>query len=344
MFQLSNHEEILIPKSRRIRNVLPSYKFPSVALLMPFNPKMVSKSTINATLSRVTKEAITQLKFRYPGDMSELVAAKLEAIISNLNFNTHRKSLAVFVSPVFEKTYYLKLRLKEKIIVNQSLRIGDIIDHQIPSPKFHILVLTETRVRLLSPDQGDFIKNEYTRLRDNWLKQIVFLDNTISQLPFIPVILMGNEKLIADYQAISIHKVRIILTISGNFGIDSPECLQRIVEREFCARSHSDNSLSLQISNSISNGTLLTDFENIYEALVRQEGKLLLVSKLFSSGIMPRYDHLNNHNISGVYNRFSNVKNIVDEIIEVAITSGNEVAWVDQKLLGKNSILALISK
>ena len=85
------------------------------------------KNKLTFSLSKATDKVVSELKDKYPGEMSLLVIQKLKAIIKNLDFNTHKKSVAVFISPVFEKTYYLNIEVEEKVIVKESLQIRDIV-------------------------------------------------------------------------------------------------------------------------------------------------------------------------------------------------------------------------
>ena len=62
----------------------------------------------------------------YPADVEIMMMKKLRTIIKNLNFNTHKKSIAIFLSPVFEKVLYLDISVEEKIIIDESFEIRDL--------------------------------------------------------------------------------------------------------------------------------------------------------------------------------------------------------------------------
>src|SRR5690242_15372440 len=121
-YQVMPNVEVTTQRIRR-RGTVTGFRFPSVSIFMPFNPKMEMKNKLMFSLSKVTDKAVSELQNKYPGEMSLLLIHKLRAIIKKLDFNTHRKTLAIFASPVFEKIYYLNVDVEETVIVNESLQI-----------------------------------------------------------------------------------------------------------------------------------------------------------------------------------------------------------------------------
>ena len=95
-----------------IREVMEAVLYrPAISIIMPFEPKMSLKTELNHSLKTVSDKVERELLENYPDEIVMLVMQKLRAIINNLNFNTYKKSLAIYVSPVFEKVLYLDLSL-----------------------------------------------------------------------------------------------------------------------------------------------------------------------------------------------------------------------------------------
>src|SRR6185312_1036626 len=93
--------------TRKIGHPEVDYIFPSVSIFLPFNPKMDSKRDITKKLQIAVDKVEQQLFDNFSFEMAMLVMHKLKAILQNLNYSSHKKSLAIFVSPVFEKVFYL---------------------------------------------------------------------------------------------------------------------------------------------------------------------------------------------------------------------------------------------
>ena len=79
---------------------------PYIFLLIPFEAKMNTKigfeSVVNAAADKTEKE----LMKKHPGDKVMPVIEKLHRIIQELDYNVHKKSIAITVSPLIEKVYY----------------------------------------------------------------------------------------------------------------------------------------------------------------------------------------------------------------------------------------------
>jgi len=63
---------------------------PAISIILPFEPKMSSKSVLNQSLKGAVAEVERELESNYPADIAELMMDKLAAIIAKLNFGTHK--------------------------------------------------------------------------------------------------------------------------------------------------------------------------------------------------------------------------------------------------------------
>ena len=75
--------------------------------------------------------------------MALLVLQKLKYIIKNLDFSTHKKSIAIYVSPVFEKVLYLNIEVEERIVLDKSFHIQDLIKNKKELHQYLLLQLTD---------------------------------------------------------------------------------------------------------------------------------------------------------------------------------------------------------
>jgi len=84
----------------------PKY-LPCISLIMPFDPKMGLKKELDYKLKIAVDKIEKEIEINYPEEKSFPVMKKLHKVIEELNYNTHKKSIAIFVSPLIEKVYYL---------------------------------------------------------------------------------------------------------------------------------------------------------------------------------------------------------------------------------------------
>jgi hypothetical protein len=69
---------------------------PCVSMLIPFEPKMGHKSSINSRLAFALNKVKMILQNNYPDEKGAPVFHRLNTLFRNLNYNTNKKSIAVF--------------------------------------------------------------------------------------------------------------------------------------------------------------------------------------------------------------------------------------------------------
>ncbi len=374
-YPLMSEPDISLAKIRR-RRLNFSYRFPSVSIFMPFNPKMVAKNKLMFSLGKATDKVINDLRNGYPDEMSLLVVQKLKAILRKLDFNTHKKSLAIFVSPVFEKIYYLDVDVEEKIIVSESLHIRDLLNNKKESQRFHILLLTENKSRIFFSGTNSFINisAEGFILKDAARKepdvQPAYQSNTPTQQEFViekflaevdhslgivlkhhglAVVVMGTETLIRQFKKISKNNHAIIEFISGDFDQRSLADLKAIlISHPSEWQKIKQKNLLYQLTEAERKNNLSFGLEDVQNDILNHKGKLLIMEKNYLSNSNPLFDTAAwetsrlNDKVDGHFNKFSNIKNPIDEMIEKVLEYGGDVELVNNGVLDQYSRIALI--
>lgn len=352
-----------------------SYRFPSVSVFMPFNPKMVEKKQITFSLAKAIDEVVMELRDKYPGDMSLLVIQKLKAIIRNLDFNTHKKSIAIFVSPVFEKVYYLNTDVEEKIIVDEYLQIRNLLSSRKKLQPFHILLLTEKGSRIFINDTSSYINISAEAFSDNankkeLLRQPVnssglgvwngfltgnFLGGTdhslssVLQHNHLSVVVMGSANLVQKFKSITQNNEAIIQYFTGDFEECSLSDLRGILKSQQVRwQKIKQKDLLRRLHHASDKKALSYGFDDVQSAVLNHKGKLLMIEKKLLDTTSSFCDtgawqdnRLNDKRIAH-YNKFSNIKNRVDEIIEKVLENGGDVELVSEGFLKEYSQIALI--
>ena len=110
------------------REAIASVEFlPAISIVMPFTPVMTLKKNLEYNLKNVMGKVEAMLTTYYTAEKAIPVIVKLRNLIYNLNYNTHKKSIAIFVSPIAEKVYYFGIEMEEKIVIDPSFKISDIV-------------------------------------------------------------------------------------------------------------------------------------------------------------------------------------------------------------------------
>jgi hypothetical protein len=371
MNQVMPKVEITTQRIQRHR-IATDFRFPSVSIFMPFNPKMEMKSKLAFSLSKITDKAITELKDKYPGEMSLLLIHKLRAIVKNLDFSTHRKSLAIFASPVFEKIYYLNIDLEETVIVNESLQIINLLFNRKHSKQFHILMLGEKESRIFLSDTNSSIKISSESLiskniwRNCYRKNTGYLTNTSieNEIPgktylpcidnslvsvlkheILPVFVMGTENLIRQFKNITKNNEAIIEYVTGDFEEHSLKDLKQYLETKTNDWQKIKQKIFVyQLKDAASKNKLVFGRKQVQQEVWNHQGWTLLIEKKYLYDVNLWQNSLLDFTILKTYNKFSCIKNSIDEVIEEVLKNGGNVELVPNGFLREYGQIALIKK
>src|ERR1039457_1439900 len=92
---------------------------PSVSVIMPFEPKISLRSELDYKLKLLTKKIESQLMETYLEEKVVPVMIRFHNLINDIDYNTQKKSIAIYPSPIIEKIFYLDVPVIEKIIIDE---------------------------------------------------------------------------------------------------------------------------------------------------------------------------------------------------------------------------------
>lgn len=343
---------------------------PAVSIIIPFEPKMSLKTELNHSLKLAADRIEKILRKSYPGEMSALVMQKLKTIIKSLNYNTHKKSIAIYVSPLFEKVLYLDIPVEEKIIVDESFEIRDLVYGKKQLHKYLVLLLsanesriylgnTDTFVRIVSstPESTYAYVNDIAERVANFSdmtarKQTVidkFLRHIDNSLGIIlnayrlPLFVLGTKKITGHFKDLSKHKGAVIEYVHGNFDEATPDELKEILGPYITDwKKVMQKDLLNQFEEAAGKKKLAIGMRDVWHAAMNRKGRLLVVEKNYMYAI--------NHNTSEdiiyeavePYSKFSYIKDAVDDVIEKVLENGGDVEFVDKDVLKDYHHIALV--
>jgi hypothetical protein len=367
----SNMHTTLTPEIREILEAI-HYR-PAVSIILPFQPKISLKTELNHALKLALDKVGKELNENYLEEMNKLVMQKLKNIINNLNFNTHKQSIAIYVSPVFEKVLYLDIPVEEKIIVDESFEIRDIIYNKKQQQKYLLLLLSskESKVYLGDIDKLDRIAsntpesvyayvNEAPEKVANFSdmsarKEIVmekFLRNIDRSLDIIlktynvPIFVLGTEKIIGYFKKTTKHGSSINDFVFGNYEEKTVNELKKLIQPKIDDwQKIKDINVLNKLKTAVEKKQISFGIKSVWKDAMSHKGKLLVVEK--------NYKYAAEHSLSNEatskifqvtepYNKFSYIKDAVDDIIEKVLENGGDVEFVETGSLNEYNHIALI--
>jgi hypothetical protein len=338
---------------------------PVISLLIPFDPKMVLKTKLLEKLSNAASRVEGQLLEKYHGDTAMLMIEKLRTIIAGLNYNTHKKSVAIYLSPVLEKVIYMDIAVEEKIIVDGAFDIRDLVQHKKQEHSFLVMLVTnkESRIYLGKDDRlirivtttpkplFPYNKKEQTDGLDS-LKQSAlahFLQHADNTLEIIlkayplPLFICGDEELLEQFKAISKGGHAVVNYIYSDVADATVHEIQKKMAMYTADwASVQQQYLACRLQKAARDKRLVTGIKDVWQKAVHHKGSLLLVEKNYQYPEKQNTGDEILYNIMDPYHPFSYIKNIVGDIIEKVLENGGDIEYAENNLLAEYGHIVLM--
>lgn len=357
--------------SLEVREVVEAIHYrPSISIIMPFEPKMSGKAELTQQLKFAVDEVDRQIRKSYQDDIADLVISKLKKIVKNLNYSTFKKSIAIYVSPVFEKVLYLDIPMEEKIMVNGSFEIRDLLYAKKELHKYLVLVLSGKWSKVYLGDYSTFVKvksnvpdhiaafeNDAPERLSNfsdpaYRKEVLlekFLRHTDDGLKFLvqayslPVFVMGTKKVLGHFKAITKNEKSIIGYIHGNYEeATEPELGEALKPYINDWKKVKTDLLRHQLEKAADASKLAAGIKEVWKAASQRRGRLLVVEKNFMYAAQHGGSEEVIYEPEETYNKFSYIKDAVDDVIEKVLEQGGDVEFAEEGMLKEYGHIALI--
>jgi len=354
-----------------IRDILDAVNYrPAVSVILPFEPKMSLKAELTRSLKIAADKVEREVMKDYPEEVGQLVMQKLRNIIRNLNYNTHKKSIAIYVSPVFEKILYLDMQVEEKIIVDESFEIRDLVFSKKQLQQYLVMVLSSEASRIFLSNATGFVKivTDTPRSVDVYVndkpgrvsnfsdmserKEVMmnkFLQHIDNSLDIIlnayhlPLFILGTKRILGHFKSLTRHNSSVIEYISGNYeDATFPELKNVLAPYVTDWKKVKQKDLLNQLEDAAGKGKLAVGMKDVWKEAMHQKGRLLVVEKNY----MYAAEHGDADEIiykaTEPYNSFSYIKDAVDDVMEKVLESGGDVEFVEDGFLKDYHHIALI--
>jgi predicted Holliday junction resolvase-like endonuclease len=342
---------------------------PAVSLIMPFHPVMASKRDLEYQLKRAMEKIESQLMEQYSREQALPVAEKIRRMINTLNYNTHKKSVAIFASPMMEKVFYLDVAVEERIVIDSSFEIRDLVYSQKQVIQYLVLLLSAERSRMYLGNCSSFLliksnvpTNEVAyendlpekvgQFSDPAARREVMLDKfllhmdqglslVLNAYPF-PVFVLGAEKVLGHFRQITHHERNIVGYVHGNF-LDATETEIRTALRPYLDdwQRVRETELINKMKAAEDEHKLSKGIREVRKASVNHNARVLVVEKGFTYAARQTPEAERGYRDMGAGNPFY-IKDTVDEVMEKVLAGGGDVQFVQDGVLRDYDHIALI--
>jgi hypothetical protein len=331
---------------------------PSVVITLPFDPKMTPKGQLNAALTEAATKAERQLMARYPRKIALPVIHQLQKTFSMINFFTHKKSLALFVSPETENLMYLDETIDTQVLVDSDFSIRDLTIASQANIQYLVLLLSGSLSKMYHGDGSrlTLIKNNGLKatyafekelpektgkfsdtvahkqaLLDEFLKLMDEGLSTILNAYPLPVFVFASNKVFGHFARITRNDRHIAAYINKNcIGAKAQELKGALQPWLGDWRKVRQQMALKYIDLALETGKLVTGIEEVGKATRTRNSRLLIVERGFTeaSGFQSPGEFY--------------IHDLVDGIVKKVLENGGQVEWVDEGQLEAMDHIALV--
>ncbi|MBS1688085.1 MAG: hypothetical protein JSS96_05135 [Bacteroidetes bacterium] len=343
---------------------------PSISIILSATAEIAMEKEMRHKLKITADNVKRQLQEQYPAEECASIMEKLDGTIDTIDYNKGFKSIAIYVSPMLAKIFYLPIPIEDKIIIDQSFEIRDLIYAKQEAIKFIVLLITGKHTEAYILDNGntaklkleipeniaaydrdlpeqvanftdqskdkEILQNKYLKHIDNALSGILRTNN-------LPVFVLGAERMLGHFASITANTNSIAAMIHGNYEEASATEIQHLLDPYIKAWKTEKNQQMLEeIDQAIKNKKLEAGVKAIWTAAKEKNCSLLIVEKnyMYPADYTGDEKYIQKHDSAGT--SILNMKDAVDDIIEQVIQAGGEVRFVDEGLLKEYLHIVLV--
>ncbi|MCC8426394.1 hypothetical protein [Mucilaginibacter sp. UR6-11] len=355
-----------------IREVMDAIHYrPALSIILPLEPHISLKTEMAHTLKITADKAERELHEYYPDEQCEVVMKKLQSLIAGTDIPVKKKGMALFVSPLFEKVLYLDYPVTERLIVDESFEVRDLLYNAKQDVKFILLVLSalESKVYLgdhtsLTPLLSNIPGSVYAYVTDTPERVSNFSDMTEHNQTIVdkflhhideelgnlinerhlPVLLLGAERILGQFKKISKHTGQVMDYVEGNYESYTAVELTELIQPHIAAwKISKQQDLLKRLDDAAGQHRLSTGIRQIWHDVHNGKGKLLIVEKSyrFAAQHGPESDVI--EAATEPYDHFAYIRDAVDDVIEKVLINGGDVEFAEDGALEQFEHIVLIN-
>ncbi len=340
---------------------------PALSILLPTHRTFPENKQDPILVKNLVDEATARLGEEFSARELEPLLKRLETLVSEIDYPHTLDGLALYVSHDFAKLYYLPFSIPARVVIDQTFATRDLVYGMHRSQRYWVFLLSQASTRLLA-GTGETLEEVHDKnfpmemtgpggttalpfdsdssyLDDRhrrFFQQVdsAFTENYYTEDEGLPLIVGGVIRQVSFFQEVSQHASKIAGTISSNFDKATvSELAPQTWEIVQTVRAAQQADALQALDEAMSAQLVVSTIEEAWQLAQEGRGKLLLVEKNYHVPAVltenGRFEAVAESGGTDV------MDDAVDEIIEVVLAMGGEIAIVDDGALAAHQQIAL---
>ncbi len=318
-------------------------------------------------LKNLVTEAKNRLLENYEKRFVLPILDKINKLVDSINHNFNLESLVVYANNDFAEFIRLPVEVEGRVIIDDTFATRDLIRAMHSESAYYVLVISRQQARLIEaygekviielkgefPMSNSLYTTDKAKLstnkgQDNLIEEFFNRvdKNVIASIKDhnLPILLVTETRNFSHYQKIADDKEFIIGYLNGNrdnetaqkIASDAWEVMLPLIKEKNATRI-------IELKKSVSQGKVLSDINEIWNAIKHGKGKTLFVKCGYFQPVIIEDNHIQLTDIKN-RNQQNYVNDIIDEMIEFNMSLGGDVVFVEGDDLKNFNNLALLTR
>lgn len=341
-------------------------KTPALSILLPTHRTSPDNKRDPIVVKNLVDEATERLKQEFSVRELEPLLNRLEKLVSEIDYRYTLDGLALFVSHDFSKLYYLPFPVTARVVIDKTFATRDLVYGLHRSQCYWVFLLSQASTRLLAgtgetleevedenfpmqmtgpaatqpiPYHADssYVDDRHRR----FFQQVDRAFSSYVEGEALPIIVGGVTRQISFFQEVSQYASAIAGTLTGNFDkATTAELLPDVWPIVQSVREKQRQDALKSLENAMGAQLVVSTIGEAWRLAKEGRGKLLLVEKNYHEPAILTED--GQFKLVDQPGGTEVMDDAVDEIMEIVLAKGGEVALVEDGSLAIHQRIALI--
>ena len=347
-------------KARRI------HKLGCVSIIMNSHRSSPENRQDGIRLKNLIAEADKRLLKQVNRELALNVSKNLHELANSIDHNKNLDSLILFANEDYMTYTTLPLSVEDRVVVDKTFATRDLIRALRKEATYYLLILSRQEARLVKAQndrlvmefKGKFpMKNEVFTTDPLKLSMSKGQDHMIEEFfnrvdkevqhraknASLPIVLVTEKRNGDHFLKVADHKEGYRIQLTGNH---SKESGKDVILKAWPLVKEYLDSLEKEkvgmLQQAISKGNVLSDMDEVWQAIQSRKGHLLFVDKNYFSKAFAEEGSI--RPIKGKAVGTHVIEDVVDEMIESILEKGGDAVFVDPDQLNDYKNLVLVTK
>ncbi len=343
---------------------------PCISIIKQNDSPSINNEKLRLEVKNGIKKALEDLESQgYDKRLIKKLEERMLHVETSVQYNNYLRGVGLFVSANIAEVLYFPMQVKPKVIVDDSFEIRDLLLHVNRTFQYDVLVLNKKKTRffngfgkdlheVLSSEipEGveDFLERENKAGKDPGKTESIAIEKYVRALNHflrlyapmqMPLILMGDVKLLGYFQKYAKRPNKIIGKIEGSYEDARVSEISEKINRQLQEFSEQwENQLLENIKDDIDRMKYVSGVQEVWQAVAMKEARILLTERGYrvegystKDGLFLVFDP--DFAPEGDYH-----EDAVDDLVEMTLAQGGESYFLSPGKLDKFDRMLLITR